>query len=73
MKRWVIAVALVATVLIGLASVAWADPTNVGGGFSGLTSDSSSLVYVVKGNPHVAFAPTIELTSSLDPTNVGGG
>ena len=74
MKRWLLVVGLVAVLLFAGAVAVVADPTNVGGGFTILTSSSRGIggfpgQGVPRGGP---FAPVFE-ASLLSPTNVGGG
>jgi len=75
MKRWVVVVAVVGALLMTLTASVWADPTNVGGGFTTLTSSTQGpVIFPGKGIPQGGpFAPAAGANSVLDPTNVGGG
>jgi hypothetical protein len=74
MKRWII-VATVLGVLLTATAAVLASPTNVGGNFSVLTSESKDIgpaVYKGNGNPQGVPFQAAEISLLLAPTNVGG-
>ena len=74
MKRWIAVVALLGIVLMSTAAV-WAVPTNVGGNFSALVSESKDTgpaEYKGNGSPQGVPFRTAEISLLLAPTNVGG-
>jgi len=74
MKRWAIVLTLVGVLLMAGAATVFADPTNVGGGFTILTSSSRGpALFPGKAIPQgVPFTVVVE-SMLLSPTNVGGG